>query len=86
MKIQQIKEKFEINEEHFWIPGVVLISNCPDCNQEISVDLDDQFICKPKINSKNAIPFFHDYKNENGNWETHEWQEEVLLELEVKNV
>ena len=54
MKNEEIKEVFDIEVKRFYLP-VVVKDKCPNCDGEISQNLEDQYLSYPTLNKADDI-------------------------------
>lgn len=73
--------------KRFYIPGVVLTSNCPHCGESQSRDMGEHYLSYPETNSPVRVHFYHETKEDSqGRSESHEWSEEVILSITLSEV
>lgn len=72
----------ETDEKRFYMPGVKIYSNCPDCGKERVHDLSSDYLSYPSFNTIEPVPFYcGDCDGPNGDCE---WDVDCVLEFNLR--
>lgn len=69
----------EIDVKRFYMPGVKLESDCPECKTKNKQDMGDDYVSYPSFNTEFGFGFYCHECN-------HEWEEDVIIEVKLKAV
>ena len=70
----------KVNENRFYVPGVTLYSDCPECGLTCEKDMDgDHYLSYPPVNKEFEYGFY--CQNEDCQ---HEWKEKVILRVTLE--
>ena len=56
---------------------------CPECGEEVTTSLDEQYLMYPVIGEPYEISLYHEIDDEE-NYDSHEWQVKVILDFTLK--
>ena len=77
MFIQNELEKGDkLDVKRLRLPGIVLKCNCPNCGKNADIDLSQDSLCEPSIDSETVIYFYCPHCE-------HEWQHSIILSVKV---
>lgn len=79
MKIQNLNDKFQIEDKRFRSPFIVK-SNCSKCGDVVVKDMRNDYIGYPIANDEFDIYFYHECADEGD----HEWTEKVILRVRLE--
>lgn len=79
MEIQNLNDKFEIQDKRFYSPFIVK-SKCSKCGGEIVRDMSEDCIGYPVVNKPFEL-YFDCHRDECGD---HEWTERVILRVRLE--
>lgn len=62
----------------------VLTSRCPECDEEVELDLSVHPLIYPIIGGKQEVFFLHEFIQKNGEIKSHEWSSFVTVNLTLE--
>lgn len=82
--VQSDPKSFDTNVKRFRLHGVVLKSSCPECGEECSRDLGDNYLSEPRANEPFEETFCHEPETEGDEYICHEWTVRIILRITVE--
>ncbi len=74
MRFTDPKKPFEVDVKRFYVPGVVIECDCPNCKKPVKHDFGSEYLSDPTANATNKV---HMYCPEC----SHEWELKVRLDV-----
>lgn len=79
MEIENLDERFQIQDKRFKAPSIVK-SKCPKCGDAVVKDIRKDYIGYPLVNEEFEMYFYHECADDGD----HEWTENVVLRVQIE--